>query len=625
MGNFLYVSQEEYQYRRRENMRVYSYVNRVAGPLVAHMGTMDGTAFALFDGEGCLLKLYGSEAALAFLGGKGIRRGSLWNAEALGHNAVVDGLAASKPLSSVGAENESEALHSFTLAFAPVVLQETFSPYQVLSTCGVAAIAPADQPSAGLLVSTLMLADDIQFEYHASQLSYRIYEGSPYARLDLNLNSFARKAMVYYCSEDIFDILGIPKQDLMYKPLEELVDPLPHNREFWSIVWDTQRVRNRYLTLRIQGREIDCILATDPYQQPRVNVRGIEISITTQRKISAQVSEKMGNNAIRTFDTIIGESTVIRAMKQKGKLLSRTSGNILLLGESGVGKDVFAQAIHNTSDRRDKPFIAVNCGALPRDLIASELFGYESGAFTGAKRQGNIGKFELANGGTIFLDEIGELPLDLQATLLRVVEQKQFMRLGGKKNIDIDVKIISATNLNLREKVAQNKFRADLYYRLCTMRVHIPPLRERGDDILLLARYFIQTISQRIGRSDLMTLSPDAEQLMMELPWQGNVRELQNLMECIVQLYPGDRTITPTHILENIDPDEPQPENLPAPSAYRPPVSVPKPRRPLLTAEEILAAVEQCHGNRSEAARALGITRKTLYRNLERLGLKLPD
>ena len=150
-------------------------------------------------------------------------------------------------------------------------------------------------------------------------------------------------------------------------------------------------------------------------------------------------------------------------------MLSGSYANVMLLGESGTGKDLFAQAIHNASGRSDKPFIAINCGAIPRELIASELFGYEGGAFTGAKRQGNIGKFELANGGTIFLDEIGEMPLDLQATLLRVVEQKQFMRLGSNRLIDVDVKIISATNVDIFSMIEEKRFRADLYYRLSTM------------------------------------------------------------------------------------------------------------------------------------------------------------
>ena len=193
------------------------------------------------------------------------------------------------------------------------------------------------------------------------------------------------------------------------------------------------------------------------------------------------------------------------------KAVAKSESNVLILGESGVGKDIFAQAIHNASDRRDKPFLALNCAALPRDLIASELFGYEGGAFTGAKKNGNIGKFQLADTGTIFLDEIGDMPLDLQATLLRVIEQKKFMRVGSSSITNVDVRIIAATNANIQKLIDQKKFRADLYYRLSTLQFTIPPLRERGSDIILLAEYFIQAVSRRINKPNVMTLSNEAK------------------------------------------------------------------------------------------------------------------
>lgn len=258
--------------------------------------------------------------------------------------------------------------------------------------------------------------------------------------------------------------------------------------------------------------------------------------------------------------------------------------------------------------------MAINCGALPRDLIASELFGYEGGAFTGAKRQGNMGKFELANGGTLFLDEIGEMPLDLQATLLRAVEQKSITRLGSTKEIEVDVKIISATNANLRDLINEKRFREDLYYRLSTLRLTLPPLRQRGEDIILLAEEFIRAASQRIGRQDLMTISPQARELLLHHSWHGNVRELQNLIEGIVLLYP-DPVITAEHILADLHVRE---DLLPQPA-----VSSGHGRKAELTRERLLETLAQCGGNRSEAAKLLDISRRTLYRYLERWGIDL--
>ena len=309
---------------------------------------------------------------------------------------------------------------------------------------------------------------------------------------------------------------------------------------------------------------------------------------------------------MKTFDDIVGDSPQIISALRLARGIARSDSNTLLLGESGVGKDIFAQAIHNASARRDKPFIVLNCAAFPRDLIASELFGYEQGAFTGAKRNGNIGKFELANTGTIFLDEIGEMPLDLQATLLRVIEQKAFMRLGGSTVIHVDVKIIAATNADLIHLVEQKKFRADLYYRLSTLRLNIPPLRDRGNDVILLARHFARVVCHRIQRSVPAELAPDAEQLLLQLPLKGNVRELQNLIEGVIQLN------SPAGEEDSVLP--------PPPDAPASTIGTAPPQQSL-TREALEHALLINRFNRTDTARYLGVSRRTLYRWMERYHL----
>lgn len=296
----------------------------------------------------------------------------------------------------------------------------------------------------------------------------------------------------------------------------------------------------------------------------------------------------------------------------------------MLLGESGVGKDIIAQAIHNASDRRNRPFIAVNCASLPRDLIASELFGYEEGAFTGAKRSGNIGKFELANTGTIFLDEIGDMPLESQAMLLRVIEQKSFMRIGSNRVTNVDVKIISATNADLEELVEKKLFRLDLYYRLGVIKLHIPPLRQREDDVILLANHFIHAIEKREhapkGRS--VTLSPDAKELLRRLPWRGNVRELQNTIEGIMVLY-QPAIIEAEHFRAylNLTNETLREDPVQAPTdapAFKEYVKV-LPKK--LTRDVLAQALAENRYNKSATAEMLGISRKSLYRKLEEFGL----
>ncbi len=242
---------------------------------------------------------------------------------------------------------------------------------------------------------------------------------------------------------------------------------------------------------------------------------------------------KQGHVARYKFTDIIGQSDAIRNAINSAKKMARSSATILLSGESGTGKELFAQAVHNSSPNKRAPFIAINCSALPENLLESELFGYEEGAFTGASKKGKQGLFELAHGGTIFLDEIGELPLRLQAKLLRVLEEKEIMHVGGSKKIKVNVRIISATNKKLKELVEQKKFRKDLYYRLNVLPLKIPPLKDRKDDIPLLIKSFLQQ------RDVTLQFSESALDVLKKHKWEGNIRELSNCIEYVIQMTEG--------------------------------------------------------------------------------------
>ena len=242
---------------------------------------------------------------------------------------------------------------------------------------------------------------------------------------------------------------------------------------------------------------------------------------------------------------LIGESEAIREVLVKVEQIAPVSSTVLIEGESGTGKELIARAIHQLSPRRNKPFIAVNVGALPETLLESELFGHEKGAFTGAAER-RLGRFELAHGGTIFLDEIGEIPSNVQVKLLRVLEQREVTRVGGTVTIPVDVRVVAATNNPLREAVEQGVFRADLYYRLNVLRMYLPPLRERRGDIPILVRRFVRELSQQHDRQ-FHGISAEAMQRLVDYPWPGNVRELRNLVESMVVLAPG-REIGPADI-----------------------------------------------------------------------------
>ncbi len=230
------------------------------------------------------------------------------------------------------------------------------------------------------------------------------------------------------------------------------------------------------------------------------------------------------------MEDIYGKNFKFLRTLDQARMVSRSNSSVLLLGKSGTGKDIFAQAIHNASARREGPYVAINCGAIPRDLIVSELFGHEEGAFTGSRRGGNQGKFELADGGTIFLDEIAETPLELQTALLRVIEDKSISRIGGKRVRPVDVRIIAATNKDLKEEIRKGIFREDLYYRINVFTIEMVPLSERLDDIPLLVEAFIKKFEGIMGKK-IEKMDEQIIKIFMAYPWPGNIRELQNTIE----------------------------------------------------------------------------------------------
>ncbi len=315
---------------------------------------------------------------------------------------------------------------------------------------------------------------------------------------------------------------------------------------------------------------------------------------------------------IITFDTLIGASTNYIAAVEQAKMASQTASTILLTGESGVGKDLFAQAIHNNGSRRKETFFALNCGALPRELISSELFGYEEGAFTGARKGGNPGKFELADKGTLFLDEIGEMPLDLQASLLRVLEERTVIRLGGREVIPVDVRIICATNKDLNEAMKQHNFRQDLYFRIGVITINIPSLRERKSDIPLLTEYFIKNISLKLGKT-ITKIDPKVMDIFINHDWPGNIRELSNVIERSINMAQGN-TIT---------------SDLLPPALIKPayvdniPMWEKSPTKDNMEEQLIRNYMVKFNNNKTEVAKALNISRSCLYRRMERYNINV--
>lgn len=265
------------------------------------------------------------------------------------------------------------------------------------------------------------------------------------------------------------------------------------------------------------------------------------------------ISEYTSIKKVIKTENILGQTKIMQDLKRKVKKIALSTSTVLVTGESGTGKEVFARAIHNEGNRKAKAFIAINCGAIPDTLLESELFGYVKGAFTGADPMGKIGKFELANKGTIFLDEIGDMPIYLQTKLLRVLQERKITRVGSNKEIDIDVRVIAATNRNLKELIKENKFREDLYYRLNVIPFEIPPLRDRIEDIDLLIDFFIKRYTNLLDRNfDSITITKEVKEAFYKYTWPGNVRELENTIEFIVNMIGSDGIIDKDVIPKNI-------------------------------------------------------------------------
>ena len=348
-----------------------------------------------------------------------------------------------------------------------------------------------------------------------------------------------------------------------------------------------------------------------------------------------RVNNIMGNEAHFRFQDIIGISPAMGEAVRMAKIAAQNDASVFLSGESGTGKELFAQAIHNASSRRRGPFIAVNCGALPKSLIEAELFGYEGGSFTGARRDGCAGKFELANGGTIFLDEIGDMPVDVQITLLRVLQNREVRRIGASKALRIDVRVITATNRDLEQLVDSKVFREDLFYRLNVLTLKIPPLRERVEDIPDLANLFLRESGGKC------CLTPAAEKVLTSYGWPGNARQLRHFMEkvriiCDSSVISGEAA---GYVIQNYEPpcemeqrgnssgflgsngtgnykatkgrvnrnqEEPGQENISRE----------------ITEACLAQAIEQAGGNKTEAARILGIHRSTIWRYIKKFGME---
>ena len=432
-----------------------------------------------------------------------------------------------------------------------------------------------------------------------------------------------KNGRIFYANPSYTKVLGVAIGRVLGRYLQQ-VEPgsalltvlkPPHT----SVIQKKQLIRsiNKYVSIHVypiflQGEFYGAVsIFTDI---TRINELNQEVARISQ--VAEEYNRQLEAETILRQNQVIGESRAYTNSIVKVITAAKTDAVVLLRGENGVGKEIFTRILRENSPRKNKPFITVNCSAIPDTLIESELFGYEEGSFTGAKRGGRLGKFQLAQGGTLFLDEIGDMPMPMQAKLLRVLQEGEIEKIGRQKNIPVDVRIVAATNQPLEEMIERNQFRKDLYYRLNVVSIHIPPLRERGNDILLLADYYLSVYNRKYGKN--LRISSEVYQRFLHHRWPGNVRELQNTMESMVVLCQGERLL-----LTDLPDQFLQPEEKPTPEQHvRVPTSgefQPGPLSEQLAAYErglIASTLSYFSGDRGKAMEVLGLSRRTFYRKL---------
>ncbi len=439
-----------------------------------------------------------------------------------------------------------------------------------------------------------------------------------------------KEAMVTYINKSFEGTYGIKREEIVGKSVQTFFP----NALCLKVLQTKQAVE--YVEHRPREGNVVMISSIPIYEQEQlIGAVSIDQDITEIRRISGELEEarnrirylEYAEEIIQTihgksgFQKILYKSKLMYDLIMMAQRVAESDASVTIVGESGTGKDLFAQAIHGESMRKERPFVVVDCSAIPAMLMESELFGYEAGAFTGAHKKGKQGKFEVANGGTIFLDEIGELPLEMQSKLLRVLESQEFYRVGGLKPIKVDVRVIAATNRSLVAMISQGTFRKDLYYRLNVFTLKIPSLRERPDDIPLLIDFYLKRYSVLNNRV-IDRIDPEVTAILRHYHWPGNVRELKNVMERLVVLADGNAISARQLplVLENLQKNE---------SGEKPELATQfktllKLEETLLAAEEqaIMLALDAAGNNKAKAAKILDIPRSTLYYKLQKLANK---
>ena len=566
-----------------------------------------GFMVVITDREGRILHTCGDPGILDKAAGT-IRfiKGTNWSELAVGTNGIGTALAINKAIQISGSEHFCQSHHCWTCSGAPI----HNSLGKIIGCFDLS--GPAEcvySHTFGMVVAAVEAIENQLRKEEIQEEKNRAYEllSAATESVTEGLLAVDNEGRIIHINQAAQKILRFSHKDVTGEFLNSLLGTQNNLSEmFVHHPWKT----DAEMVLELGGESVQFTCSSRPIAQGDGSISGVVFTLLEINKVHRLVNRMVGATARFYAKDIIGDSEEMKNALKLISIAANSRSNVLLTGESGTGKELFAQAIHNHSSRTYGPFVAVNCAALPRELIQSELFGYNEGAFTGAKRGGNPGKFELANEGTIFLDEIGDMPIELQVNLLRVLQERKVTRVGGEKVIPVNVRIIAATNRDLLKAVKEGRFREDLFYRLNVLGIHIPSLRERGKDIDLLTMHLIKTFAENLGIK-IKGAEPEFYEAIRQYPWPGNVRELQNTVEFAINVAENEYLSVkdlPRNIIRQQFPIQVTGKLVSLTEIER------------ITVESTL---HKCNGNITQTAKALGIGRNTLYDKLKSLGVRV--
>lgn len=540
--------------------------------------------------------------------------GCIFDESSSGTIAPCISLRLDKPFQMVAEEHYLQAVHVASCAAAPIH-DETGKVIGSLDITCTYETSLRHPHTLGMVVSAAQVIEDnlrISREMHKSFIANH-YLSAAISGMSSGIIILDENDRINHCNPAAGKIIGFPIDAVLGMKIDSIINneriikslETKNGLHDYEILLDTQKKKNR------------CLVSLEPIVDAEAKKIGSFLTFKELKEIQTLVKKVVGFHARYNFSNIWGNSSSFLKTINTAKRMANTSSNIVIIGESGTGKEMLSQSMHNMGKNSREPFLAINCSAIPNDLIESELFGYEAGTFTGALKSGKPGLFELAGKGTLFLDEVNAMSLDMQTKLLRVLEEKRFHRIGGTHDIVLEARIIAASNKNLSTEVERGYFRNDLYYRLCVVEIHIPPLRERKEDIPMLVEKFMQEINSRLEK-DVENITPEAMRYLEKNNWPGNIRQLKNWLERAISLtdnttltindFPQDESINKIKSQQSEKIKENRKDSMSLSDMEK---------------EMILSVLKEYEGNIALTAKKLKIGRSTLYRKMEKYGITL--